>query len=55
MARNAELKRAAKPAFFLEDFESGRIALDPGWLKEVWDKWPGDETIEGLLAAIDND
>ncbi len=23
-----------------------------GWLKEVWGKWPGDEPIEDLLAAL---
>ncbi len=23
-----------------------------GWLKEVWGKWPGDESIDGLLAAL---
>jgi len=23
-----------------------------GWLKEVWGKWPGDETVEELLAAL---
>ena len=43
---------SAKPAFSLEDFESGKIAVDPGWLKEVWGKWPGDESIEELLAAL---
>jgi uncharacterized protein CbrC (UPF0167 family) len=26
-----------------------------GWLKEVWGKWPGDESIEALLAALKND
>ena len=41
-----------KPAFLLEDFESGSIAPNPGWLKEVWDKWPGDESIEELLATL---
>jgi hypothetical protein len=28
--------------------------VNPGWLKEVWNKWPGDETIEELLAALDD-
>jgi len=42
------------PAFSLEDFESGAISVSPGWLKEVWNKWPGDETIEELLAAVNN-
>ena len=54
MARNEEITQPTKPAFSLEDFESGKIALNPGWLKEVWDKWPGDESIEELLAALDN-
>lgn len=51
----AEVFSPMKPAFSLGDFESGRIALNPGWLKEVWDKWPGDESIDELLAALDND
>ena len=41
-----------KPAFSLEDFESGKIAPNPGWLNEVWGKWPGDESIEELLATL---
>jgi hypothetical protein len=41
------------PAFSLEEFESGAISVSPGWLKEVWNKWPGDETIEERLAALD--
>jgi hypothetical protein len=28
---------------------------NPGWLKEVWGKWPGEETIEELLASLDGD
>ena len=43
---------AAKPAFSLEDFESGKIVVNLGWLKEVWSEWPGDESIEELLAAL---
>jgi hypothetical protein len=27
-------------------------AARQGWLKEVWNKWPGDEPIEDLLAAL---
>jgi len=54
LATNDEIRRLAKPAFSLEDFESGKIALSPGWLKEVWNKWPGDETIQELLAALDD-
>ncbi len=43
---------AAMPAFSLEDFESEKVKPRPGWLKEVWGKWPGDETIEELLEAL---
>jgi hypothetical protein len=51
---NEETKRAAKPAFSLEDFESGKIAPNPGWLKEVWGKWLGDESIEELLLTLED-
>ena len=27
-------------------------AAGRAWLKEVWGKWPGDESIEELLAAL---
>lgn len=27
-------------------------ATQKGWLKEVWGRWPGDEPIEDLLAAL---
>jgi hypothetical protein len=27
--------------------------VSPGLLKKVWNKWPGDETIEELVAALD--
>jgi hypothetical protein len=52
LARNEETTRPARPAFSLEDFEAGKIAPNPGWLKEVWGKWPGDESIEELLAVL---
>jgi hypothetical protein len=55
LASNEEKKRAARPAFSLKDFESGKVAPNPGWLKEVWGKWPGDESIEELLAALNGD
>ena len=55
MARHEKLTLPDKPAFSLEDLESGNIAPNPGWLKEIWGKWPGDETIEELLAALDGD
>jgi hypothetical protein len=28
--------------------------VSPGWLKEVGNKWPSDETIQELLAALDD-
>jgi len=31
-----------------------RAAARQGWLKEVWSKWPGDESINDLLAALNN-
>ena len=52
MANDKESRSPACPAFSLEDFESGKIAVNPGWLKEVWGRWPGDQTIEELLAAL---
>jgi hypothetical protein len=52
LEENEEIAQPTKPAFSLEDFESGKIAPNPGWRKEVWGKWPGDETIEELLAAL---
>jgi hypothetical protein len=53
LAKDEGLKQPDKPAFSLEDFEAGVVLVNPGWLKEVWNKWPGDETIEELLAALD--
>jgi hypothetical protein len=44
---------ASKLAFSLEDFEAGVVSVSPGLLKKVWNKWPGDETIEELVAALD--
>jgi hypothetical protein len=54
LARNKEIIQTTESAGSLEDFESGEIAPNPGWLKEVWGKWPGDESIEELLAALDS-
>jgi len=54
LARNEEIVRSVKPAFSLEDFESGKIAPKPGWLKQVWDQWPGDESIQELLLALED-
>jgi hypothetical protein len=39
-------------AFHLENLESGEVTPRQGWLKEVWGKWPGDESIQELLAAL---
>jgi hypothetical protein len=41
-----------KPAFRLEELESGKYTPQQDWLKRVWGKWPGDETIDELLAAL---
>jgi hypothetical protein len=54
LATNGEISPLAKPAFSLEEFEAGKVAPNPGWLKEIWNKCPGDETIEELLAALDD-
>ena len=27
-------------------------AASSAWLQEIWGKWPGDESIEELLAAL---
>ena len=40
------------PVFQVEDLESGKYLLEQGWLKKVWGKWPGEESIEELLAAL---
>ena len=52
LAKDEELTRPEKPAFSLEDFEAGVVSVNPGWLKEVWNKWPGHETIEEVLARL---
>jgi hypothetical protein len=49
-----ESTRSGTPAFSLEDFETGVISVSAGWLNEVWNKCPGDETIQELLAALHN-
>jgi len=48
LAKNEEITQPTEPAFSFEDFESGKIVPNPGWLKEVWGKWPGDESIEAI-------
>jgi hypothetical protein len=52
LARSEESTQPTEPAFSLEDFELGEITPNPGWLKETSGKWPGDESIEELLAAL---
>ena len=52
MAQEEELAQPANAMFSLEDVESGKIVPNPGWLKEVWGKLPGDESIEELLVAL---
>jgi hypothetical protein len=53
LARAGDTAQRENPAFSLEDFESGKTAVNPDWVKEVWRKWPGGESIEELLAALD--
>ena len=50
MARMKNHRSLRTPAFSLEDLEAGVVSANPDWLKEIWDKWPGDESIEELLA-----
>jgi hypothetical protein len=54
LAKDEKSVRLEKPAFSLEDFESSVVSVNPGWLKEVWNKWPGGESIEELLALLDD-
>ena len=35
-------------------FAADLASVNPGWLKQVWGKWPGDESIEELLALLDD-
>jgi len=55
LARHEDCGQPEKPRYSFEDVESGKIVPNPGWLREVWGKWPGDESIEELLAAPDGD
>ena len=32
--------------------ELKRVKSKKGWLKKVWGKWPGDESIEDLLTLL---
>lgn len=43
----------------LKDSPSGSVSNGgnemPDWLSQIWDKWPGDESIEELLEALKGD
>lgn len=39
-------------AIFLKEIKDAEMKR--GWLKDVWGKWPGDEPIEELLAALND-
>jgi len=52
LAKDEELPRPETRAFSFEDFEAGMESVNLGGLREVWNKWPGDETIEELLAGL---
>jgi len=54
MVKDEELSQSENPTVSLDDLESGKIVLNPGWLKRIWGKWPGDESIEESLAALDS-
>jgi len=40
-ARTSTMNQRAKPVFSLADLESGKIAINPDGLEQVWGKWPG--------------
>lgn len=46
----AEMPMVQTEVEFLSNTQQAAERKD--WLKEVWDKWPGDEPIEELLAAL---
>ena len=52
--KDEKLVQPEKAAFSLEDLEAGVVSVNPRWLKEVWNKWPGGESIEELLALLDD-
>jgi hypothetical protein len=54
LENDEKLVQPQKPVLSVEDLESGQLSVDGGWLKEVWNKWPGDETIEELLTVLDD-
>ena len=53
LTRDETSVQPQNPAVALDDIVSGKISLHPSWLKDVWGKWPGDETIEELLAILE--
>lgn len=46
------LPQVQTEAIFLKELKDGDVKK--GWLKDVWGKWPGEEPIEELLAALNN-
>jgi hypothetical protein len=46
------LPQVQTEATFLKELKDGDVKK--GWLKDVWGKWPGEEPIEELLAALNN-
>ena len=44
-----------KPAFRLEGLESGKYTPQPGWLKEIWGKWPGMNPLKNCLRLWKHD
>ena len=54
MARDKESTQPTERVFCSKTSSWVRLRLTPGWLKEIWGKWPSDESIEELLAVLDN-
>jgi len=46
------LPQVQTEASFLKELKDGE--MKNGWLKDVWGKWPGEEPIEELLAALNS-
>ena len=44
------LPQVQTEASFLK--EARETAVQTGWLRDIWGKWPGDEPIESLLAVL---
>jgi hypothetical protein len=41
-----------KPALTADEAEPEKFAPKDGWLKEVRDKWPGDEPIDEVIRDV---